>query len=485
MAAVSYSSHVSRVPSQLLVSLAPTVRLVIAADGAPFLQRASPAAAEWRLSPVVGIVASLLSDAPAPYHALARVASEVGGAEGLAEWYVALPELLASGAAHVALVDEAGPMATLLALRDTAMIDFASPGHDQPWALSRFAFLHNEGGTSVLDSAATGARLLVQRPIVAAFVHGTSGGGTVAAWSAHFAGAIDPDGVEGLVCVLAAAGVLVPMVDGVPQERAALIEWEFADALLHHRSRLRRHDDAFGSTYPFRDVRPAAPAVKPPMSTEAIPLARPDLETLVRDDLPFTRVLEARQSQRQHGAAPVSISQLGEFLFRSARVRGVRRSDDGAPYEATSRPYPGGGAAYELEVYIVVAACTGLARGLYHYAPERHVLEPLAVRDADVDAWMQDCRMPVEQWGERQLLILLAARFRRVTWKYRAMAYATVLKDVGVLQQTMALVATAMGLAACPLGSGDGTRLARALATDYFDESTVGELTLGSAADDA
>jgi len=79
-------------------------------------------------------------------------------------------------------------------------------------------------------------------------------------------------------------------------------------------------------------------------------------------------------------------------------------------------------------------------------------------------------------------LLVLAARFQRVQWKYRMVSYALILKHVGVLQQTMYLVATAMGLGACALGGGDADRFAEATGLNYYEEGSVGELMLGSRA---
>jgi SagB-type dehydrogenase family enzyme len=79
-----------------------------------------------------------------------------------------------------------------------------------------------------------------------------------------------------------------------------------------------------------------------------------------------------------------------------------------------------------------------------------------------------------------QVLVILAARFARVAWKYESIAYALTLKHVGVVFQTMYLVATAMGLGACAVGCGDADLFARAAGTDYCAETSVGEFILGS-----
>jgi SagB-type dehydrogenase family enzyme len=77
-------------------------------------------------------------------------------------------------------------------------------------------------------------------------------------------------------------------------------------------------------------------------------------------------------------------------------------------------------------------------------------------------------------------LIKLASRFGRMAWKYRSISYATTLKNVGVLYQTMYLVATAMGLAACALGSGDDVAGDQAFGLAARSELGVGEFMLGN-----
>ena len=79
------------------------------------------------------------------------------------------------------------------------------------------------------------------------------------------------------------------------------------------------------------------------------------------------------------------------------------------------------------------------------------------------------------------MLLIVSARFARVAWKYESIAYALTLKHVGVLYQTMYLAATAMGLAPCGIGAGDADLFARAVGSDYYAETSVGEFLLGSA----
>ena len=79
--------------------------------------------------------------------------------------------------------------------------------------------------------------------------------------------------------------------------------------------------------------------------------------------------------------------------------------------------------------------------------------------------------------------LLITARFPRVMWKYEGVSYAVILKNVGVLYHALTLHATDLGLASCPVGGGDSDIVADILGSDYFEETTVGEVILGSILD--
>src|SRR5262249_15040917 len=149
-----------------------------------------------------------------------------------------------------------------------------------------------------------------------------------------------------------------------------------------------------------------------------------------------------------------------------------------------SRPYPAGGGLYELELYAVVNRCDNLRSGLYHYDPARHGLTRLAGRTAEAESLLRDAAGSAAlPENDLQVLIILAARFARLAWKYESIAYALTLKHVGVVFQTMYLAATAMGLGARAIGCGDADLFARAAGTAYWAETSVGEFLLGSQRD--
>ncbi|WP_433431138.1 SagB/ThcOx family dehydrogenase [Nonomuraea sp. CA-141351] len=266
------------------------------------------------------------------------------------------------------------------------------------------------------------------------------------------------------------------------EEEPALRTWDFHDLLFHSRSRSGRHDEPFGATFRFLEELPPEPALKPLPAGPAVELFRPSLEEAAAADPPFTTVLESRRSVREHAGAPPTARRLGELLYRAARVREVSGPTPSVPYEVSSRPYPGGGAVHELELYLVVNRCAGLERGVYYYDPSGHRLITLPARTEDAHAMLALASAATGGLLQPDVLITITARFQRMSWKYSGMAYAAMLKNVGVLYQTLYLVATAMGMAPCGLGGGDADLAARTFGLDWARESSVGEFLIGGAA---
>jgi SagB-type dehydrogenase family enzyme len=300
---------------------------------------------------------------------------------------------------------------------------------------------------------------------------------------------LSPDTIAGVMDLMLNANLLGEADEsGVPatDRPAALQSWEFHDLLFHARSRQGRHDQPVSGTYRLAGKLDPPPVLKHIPDGECVELFAPDLERLQRDDPPLAQVQEQRRSLREYGEQPLTADQLGEFLHRVGRVKEYREAEVDTPSGPVRmgfapRPYPAAGALYEIECHLAVNLCAGLEAGLYHYDPMSHRLRRLAGRTEAVDELLGGAGAASGIPAERlQVLLILAARFQRLAWKYASLAYSAILKHVGVLYQTMYLAATAMGLAPCAIGSGDSDAFARAAGTDYFAETSVGEFLLGS-----
>lgn len=341
----------------------------------------------------------------------------------------------------------------------------------EPRRLSRFASVRRDGDEIVVESPAAGAEVhLYDRRLVEPVL--TPG-------AEQERSDLPPEAVRLLAGELADRGFLATAAEA---HSLSSVQWSPHELAFHHGSRLRadhRMGQDFGGSYWAKGRFDAPPDKHPRWPEAAIDLPRPDLAGLRVKDPALAEVMEERRSLRSYGEdTPLTVEELGEFLFRTARVRATGRDTEGL--DVSSRPYPAGGAAYELEVYPLVRNVRGLDAGLYHYAPHGHRLHPVPASATALRRLMKASAAGMTGDATPQVLLVIATRFGRLAWKYRAMGYALTLKHVGVLYQSMYLAATAMRLAPCALGVGDSDAFAEATGLDYFEETSVGEFALGS-----
>ena len=413
------------------------------------------------------VLRSLAEQAHAREELLALGAGQDGTEDGVARL---LDQLYAGGWLRITVSHGGRALYTLDPLRSPPPppeeVELSAAQHR---SLSRFALLRRDDGGMVLESPLAWCDLRVHDPMVLAML------GELAKSPESL-----PSGVsERLVRDLSWAGMAVPAPDAEDAE-LRLSQWSPHELWFHERSRIGYRallGTGFGGTFWARDRFDPLPARPEVFPGPAVELYRPDLEALRRTDPTLTAVLEDRRSIRaQDEDSPITAEQLGEFLYRCARNRWVGRNDG---MEVTSRPYPSGGAAYELELYPVVRHAVGLEPGMYHYDSHSHRLR--LVREASHPAVRRLLRASVP-FGQStsQVLIVISARVGRMMWKYEAMPYAVILKNVGALYQSMYCVATAMGLAPCGIGAGDAVAFTEATGRDPLEECGVGELALGT-----
>jgi len=357
-----------------------------------------------------------------------------------------------------------------------------------PVRLSRFAALHPGDGILQIESPLSLHRVLLHQPEAAALVAALArprepaGFGELLSWPVCL--------LHTAMSFLAAAGVVVQAEaagDGTPvfaeDEDEVLRMWSPLDLMFHTRSTLGRHDGDFGATYPLGSRAAPEPVVKARPAGGRIPLYRPKIEEALEADAPFAAVLEARRSANRFGTPAPTARELGELLYRALRIRALVAPDGGDPMTAgrQDRPYPAEGAMHELEFYVTVEDCDGLEPGVYGYDPLHHDLVPVTLEAGPRREVLDQACLSVELDRPPPVLITVTARFGRILWKYSGVGYSLILKDVGVALQTLQLTATALGLAACPIGSAEIEEIPRLLGLDWRAESGVGALVLGRA----
>ena len=394
--------------------------------------------------------------AGAPLGLLRDAVISAGGASRAAAYVLWLQRLCFWGLIEFPLVDEAGERAVILPQQASFTPALAPEAPAAEAALDRFACLRRDGGAWLLESPLAGARLRLDD-----------------------LAALDAPVVRR---ALDAAGFLDTAPRG-EERRNALAQWEFHDLLLHTHHRVGWHYDPIGAMFPFIDEIDPPPATHPPWPGERIPLARapndPGRE-------PFASVLERRRSERFYDESrPISLRDLGALLDRAARIRSFDNAQVSnylgrtGPFETTRRPYPNGGASYELEIYPVVDRCDGLESGFYHYDPAEHELARITGRTPEIERIVADAKTATASMADPQIVLAIAARFSRVMWKYKAISYGVILRNTGALYQTLYLAATELGLSPCGIGSGDSALFARVTGLDPVVEGTVGDFILG------
>lgn len=264
----------------------------------------------------------------------------------------------------------------------------------------------------------------------------------------------------------------------------ALVLWDFHDLLFHARSTEGRHANPIGGVYPYADAIASPPAERPSWPGEKIGLDK-IFDPNSQAPAPAAKLLRARRSTRDFDPEhPIALGDLAQFLDGAARILARFETPGGEqapPQVHTMRPYPSGGASYELELYLAVDRCEGLARGFYHYDAGRHALAAIEVAAAVLDAHLQGAARAMGTSSLPQILITVAARFGRVSWKYSSLAYALILKDAGALLQTFYLMATDLGLGGCAIGSTDIGLFGRMTGIEFHVEGPVGQFALGRA----
>jgi SagB-type dehydrogenase family enzyme len=268
---------------------------------------------------------------------------------------------------------------------------------------------------------------------------------------------------------------------------SSLVLWDFHDLLFHTRSTQGRHANPLGGVLPYAGIISPLPAVRPSWPGKKIDLCKlsaSDSEAIS----PVARLLRERHSIRSFDdQRPITLAELSRFLDGTARVlaRHKSRADvgDGGPWvDYAFRPYPSAGASYSLELYVAVDKCDGLVRGFYHYDAGGHALVPIDVPTQELEALMAGAAYAMGAPAVPQVLITIAARFGRTSWKYSSIAYSLILKDVGVLTQTLYLMATDMGLGGCAIGTADINLFAKMTGIEFHVEGPVGQFAIGRAA---
>ncbi|OXM59394.1 SagB family peptide dehydrogenase [Amycolatopsis vastitatis] len=427
-----------------------------------------------------GVPESLARLALGPVSMANLVAADGAGEQAWRRSLLAVLARLSGSVVHsVALNDGRGPVLSAIPVTQSPAFRAGPLPAGRRVRLSRFTALRADGGVLLAETPGAPYKVALFRPPAILLASSLAAPTTVERLAA--ATGVAAPVVADVVEFLVAAGVVL-LADA--QDRFTeyggpdTAPWSHEDLMFHARSRTwqmpssREVDDG--------PPGPEPPMVKPGSGGPAFPLYRPEPAALAGRDPTLSALLETDHACPVVSDRGLSARQIGEFLFRAARVRSIGPAGlpGGRSHDATQRPYFSVACLYELEIYVGVNRCAGLARGIYHYDPLWHTLtlvnDDTAVLDGLLDMAM------VAAGGHRRppALLTMTARMSRVAWALGGAAYATTLLHLGALQQVFYLVAKAMGLAAHAVPADSGDRVDRALKLAWPAEVSVGECVL-------
>lgn len=180
--------------------------------------------------------------------------------------------------------------------------------------------------------------------------------------------------------------------------------------------------------------------------------------------------LRERRSVRRFSRRPVTFADFATIIHGTWGQMGW--VDGGSYGRLIKKTSPSVGGRNPIECYVLAWNVEGLLPGLYHYSVRRNALERLRRGDFRREAVL--AAVGQKHVGKAAFLCVMTAVTRRMFWKYAtADAYRNFFFDVGHLDQTFALLATAHGLGPFATGALYESRLEKLLGIDGVAEFPI------------
>lgn len=416
-----------------------------------------------------------------------RGGNAVSSSEPWARFRQVLEALGSSVVQSLGLEDEALPLLSVVPVSRQASFWLPKEVGFRHVRLSRFAAMRVDRGVRVLESPLAHHRVLLHRPLAGQLV-GSLDGPTTIPELAELLGEAEPVVAE-IVAYLASSRMLIVGEADEPGAKPRFAEdtdpelaaWSHHDLAFHGRTRIGPQHGPGGGTFPSTNRR-ALPYEAPRPEGPRFSLPRPQFSGLIADDPTVTEVIEVSGSQSDYSDKPITADQLGELLFRVSRVRwaGTAPVPESPQGNGTSdRPRQLSGGLFELEIYVTLDQCTQLQRGSYHYDRDEHMLTLVNDSTQDMDELLDLAGVAAGSTRRPPVLITVASRVGKLSWILDGLAYATTVRHVGALQQTVHMIAAAMGLTSRALAVSDGAIADAALRLQFPGEVSVGGILIG------
>lgn len=191
----------------------------------------------------------------------------------------------------------------------------------------------------------------------------------------------------------------------------------------------------------------------------------------------YDKMLDIRRSVRVYDDAPMSGQQLAFVLYSAMAIQALRG-------EGTLRPAATGSARCPFELYVTVRNVTGLAPGVYRYAPLENVGNKVVALEflGDIDDYDTTLAEMCggQKWAVGAACTLFFSFVPYLTeWSTQRWGHRSALIGLGHIGQNVMLSAVALGLGSCCMAVYDQARCDGVLGLDGEEEHTAYAVAVG------
>lgn len=170
----------------------------------------------------------------------------------------------------------------------------------------------------------------------------------------------------------------------------------------------------------------------------------------LRSGTSIEEALKQRRSVRQYKNEALTLEQLGQLLWAA----------QGLTTPAGFRTAPSAGGLYPLEIYVVSGNVQNLPAGVYHYLPEKHMLEWMMSGDQRKEVSKAAHDQNDTQTGAVDLII--TGNYKKESSKYGNRSERFVHMEAGHAAENVYLQAVSLNLGTVSIGMFDEQVLKKA-----------------------
>jgi SagB-type dehydrogenase family enzyme len=189
------------------------------------------------------------------------------------------------------------------------------------------------------------------------------------------------------------------------------------------------------------------------LSSACAAAAQTDGQDIIRLPLPKTKdgmslaeALARRRTQRKFSDQALSLEQVSQLCWAAQGITQVERG---------LRTAPSAGALFPMTIFLLDR------NGVFEYRPKEHALHRLMTGDVRQDPKAGPLNQPSVH--SAPICLVITMDVARLTAKFKEHAERYCLLEAGHVAQNVLLQATALGLAAVPVGGADEAKTSAAL----------------------